>query len=112
MHFGGSSCCWIEGDDHIERLRRGEEVHCCRPVRRPGEPYCAAHRARAYLVPGAPDFEEQRVGQLELTPGEYRRYVALRRAGLSFARAVDLATRPLASLLIPRRLPVAQRLAA
>ena len=49
--------------------------------------------------PNAPDFEAQQVNQLEFTPGQERRYLQLRRAGMSFGRAVNLAARPPAFLI-------------
>lgn len=96
-------CNWIDGDDYLERLHRGEEIYCGAPTLRAGKSYCAVHRARAYLSTAASDFMEQRIEPPELTPGQCHRFIALRRAGLSFARAVDLALRPPANLLIARR---------
>jgi hypothetical protein len=39
-HQAGAACgCrWIDGDDFLERLHRGEGIHCSAPARRPGEP--------------------------------------------------------------------------
>jgi hypothetical protein len=87
-------CHWIEGDDFAQRL---EEIFCCAPVVRPSSPYCATHRARAYIAPGSPDHEAEPCS--ELTPLELRRYLELRRDGLTFDRAIDLASRPPAVLI-------------
>lgn len=44
-------CRWIDGDDYLDRIHRGEDIYCSAPVRRLGESYCAAHCARAYIDP-------------------------------------------------------------
>lgn len=44
-------CRWIEGDDHLDRIHRGEDIYCSAPVRRLGDSYCAAHWARVYIDP-------------------------------------------------------------
>jgi hypothetical protein len=42
-------CRWIEGDDYLDRIHRGEDIYCNAPVRGFGDSYCAAHWARAYI---------------------------------------------------------------
>jgi hypothetical protein len=59
-----SDCRWIEGDDYLDRIHRGEEIYCNAPVRRLGESYCAAHRARAYIDRRSPRRETERRGDL------------------------------------------------
>ena len=108
---GARGCHWIEGDDYLERIHRGEEIYCGAPTLRAGGPYCAVHHKRAYVDPDAPDREQQREPP-DFTSGQRQRFVMLRCAGLSFARAVDLAIRPPARLLLPRRPLVPRRLAA
>jgi hypothetical protein len=93
-------------------MRRSEEIYCGAPVLGLGSAYCAVHWNRAYLAPASPGFEHRRAEAIELTAGQRHRFIVLRRAGLSFARAVDLAIRPPASLLLPRNPLVPRRLAA
>jgi hypothetical protein len=53
-------CRWIEGDDYLDRLHRGEDIYCNAPVRRLGDSYCATHRARAYIDPRSSQRETAR----------------------------------------------------
>jgi hypothetical protein len=57
-------CRWIEGDDYLDRIHRGEKIYCSAPVTRLGESYCAAHRARAYINRRSPHRESERRGDL------------------------------------------------
>jgi hypothetical protein len=41
-------CRWIEGDDHLERQRRGEPICCGKPIAPESSSYCATHHRRAY----------------------------------------------------------------
>jgi hypothetical protein len=51
--LSASTCPWIEGDDFIERMHRGEAIYCpARPIR-PGASFCAEHHARAYISSAA-----------------------------------------------------------
>ncbi len=44
-HVG--ACKWIEGDDHIEKIRNGEDPFCGEPIV-PGSSYCEPHKKRAF----------------------------------------------------------------
>jgi hypothetical protein len=44
------SCRWIEDDDFVDRIHRGDEIFCNAPVRNVGESYCAMHRSRVYAA--------------------------------------------------------------
>jgi hypothetical protein len=57
-------CHWIERDDYLDRIHRGEEIYCNVPVRHFDESYCAAHRARAYVDPRSPLHEIDRRSEL------------------------------------------------
>src|SRR5579864_8898805 len=45
---GREGCRWIEGDDHLERLRRGAAIYCGKPATEPGGAWCALHKKRVY----------------------------------------------------------------
>jgi hypothetical protein len=90
-HLAGAACgcLWIDGDDFLERLHRGERIHCGAPARRPGESYCAKHHARAYL----PTWQDAHRQLEDLTLEQRQRYGDLRRGGLPFGKAIELARR-------------------
>lgn len=44
-----AKCEWIDGDDHRERIARGEDPHCGERVVRGS--FCAGHAERAYREP-------------------------------------------------------------
>ena len=52
-------CRWIEGDDFIERMRRGKMIYCGRPVATVGGSWCAEHRARVYIGAESPKPETE-----------------------------------------------------
>ena len=45
----GRSCRWIEGEDYIARIRRGESPYNCPDAPLLGKPYCAVHYERAHV---------------------------------------------------------------
>jgi hypothetical protein len=89
---GACGCRWIEDDDHfIERIRRGEDVFCGCPVERPGDAWCAQHRARVYLRRGSAQHEAELTA--ELSPAEHAEYHRLRAKGLALVPAVAVIIR-------------------
>ena len=42
-------CRFIQGLDFKQKIARGENVFCCKPVTGPGEPWCAEHRAVVFV---------------------------------------------------------------
>jgi hypothetical protein len=42
-------CRWIEGNNFVERLKRGEQIYCGKTVATVGSPWCKEHHARVWV---------------------------------------------------------------
>ncbi len=87
---GPAGCRFIAGEDFLERMRRGEEIHCCRPVSAPGISWCNEH-LRIVYVRHTPAHRWFSATMDRLSPSEMAIYRKLRDEGMPATAALKKA---------------------